>query len=389
MNGAHHYEINLKQGDLFITLSSDDVYFISKQMEKWYTVMADDSYVPIVIPEAQPQAEPAPAPQPMPSPQPPPPAQHVQPVEEPPVEAPVEVASEPEPQSEDALDELAEMFEEEVAQAQPEPVLEQVVMEETVVMQEPEHQEPVYQEPAHEEVQTPIQDQTLEEAVANDDFDEVMDTLMKDLEDRPVGEGEPEPKPQPMPEPTAELDMGAPASPPEFSRSTQPQPEMRTQQPIMQEPDFGSDIASDFDSAMKQNMPQNDLPFDDMLDEALPQTPIDSPQLVNEHIEPAVLDLNTINSLAELCEQSRASSPEDFLILSSFFLTEIDGLDKFSLKKINSTLVQSGYTPVNHSVLEGAMTNQLIAMVPDTTGMADVSEYALTDAGQEKAEVLL
>ena len=49
MEDMHRYEINLKQGDLFISLSSGDVYFISKQMDKWFKVLLDDSYVPITI----------------------------------------------------------------------------------------------------------------------------------------------------------------------------------------------------------------------------------------------------------------------------------------------------------------------------------------------------
>ena len=47
MYGQHRYEINWKQGDLSINLSSDDLYFISKQMDRWCQILMDDSYVPI------------------------------------------------------------------------------------------------------------------------------------------------------------------------------------------------------------------------------------------------------------------------------------------------------------------------------------------------------
>src|SRR5690348_9995033 len=78
MDGQHQYEITLKKDDLFINLSSDDVYFISKQMDKWFRILLDDSYVPVTLPSypkpqpPEPVAVAQPEPEPVAPPAPPP-----------------------------------------------------------------------------------------------------------------------------------------------------------------------------------------------------------------------------------------------------------------------------------------------------------------------------
>ena len=54
LNGAM-YEISLKQGDLWIEVSSDDVYFISRQMDKWCQLLMDDHDTAIsILPSSKP-----------------------------------------------------------------------------------------------------------------------------------------------------------------------------------------------------------------------------------------------------------------------------------------------------------------------------------------------
>ncbi len=274
MDEQHRYEINLKKEDLYIQLSSDDVYFISKQMDKWFRILLDDSYVPVSYPSPQPV---------MPPPPPPvaPPAPPV--VEEPPPPPP---APEPEPEPEP------------VVQAPPPAPVPDVVSQVELPLAEPA---PV---PA-----APAASASLDQAV-EDDFEAVMDSLMKDL-----GDEEPEDEPEPA--------RPAPVAAGNGKSATPPAP-----------PD-------------------------------------------------------TIDSLSELCDRSHASNLEDYLLLSAYYLTYFEGQEKFSLKRINSMLVKSGLTPVNHSVLETMLAQGYLSMVPDLTGTADVSEYILTEDGQSQANSLL
>lgn len=89
---THDYTINLTQGDLFIQLLSDDVDFISKQMQRWIELFSDESFKPIAVPPGLPTVEPmtpapltaAPEPSPVPTPtSSPPPSQEATPPEPP------------------------------------------------------------------------------------------------------------------------------------------------------------------------------------------------------------------------------------------------------------------------------------------------------------------
>jgi hypothetical protein len=103
----------------------------------------------------------------------------------------------------------------------------------------------------------------------------------------------------------------------------------------------------------------------------------------------SVPELPSATTLLELCDRSGAESSEDYLLLSAYYLTFFEREEKFSLKRINSMLVKSGLTPVNHSVLEATLGRSYLSMVPDMTGLAEVSEYVLTMEGQQAAKQLI
>lgn len=346
MNGEqHHYEINLKQGDLYINLTSDDVYFISKQMEKWFAVIADDSYAPIAIPPSHTpaaQAAPAPASEPAPQVQPAPPEPPPQSVQQQPAPPP---PSQPEPQAEAPPQPPPSQPRQEPQPAEPafarttpepppapEPVAEQMPAPEPEPPAAPPQPINLPGEPAAQAEQP----KDLSEEV-KDDFEAVMDSLMKDLEP----------------------DEGESAAAPERH---EPQPHY---EPIPAA------------VAARPRPPEN------------PEGDIYQPEPAISSAQGEGTDMGVIESLSDLCDQSRAETAEDYLLLAAYYLTYFEGLEKFSLKQINSLLVKSGLTPVNHSVLETSLSQDYLAMVPDLTGMADVSEYSLTEHGQQYSNGLL
>jgi len=272
MGDEHYYDIELKQGDLTINLMSDDVYFIARQMDKWFKVLMDDSYVPIQIPPTAP-----------PKPEPVVPAQ-------PPASAPIppEPAPAPPPRVQEPL-------------PPPPPTLTPVEARTPSLIPEPQG---VYASPPP----APAEPQLLDQSVQND-FEAVMDTLMRDLE---KGEGAP--------------------------------------------------------AAYKE--PAGKFPGQNYGAEP-------------EETDP--LDFDGVSSLIQLADRSRAATSEDFLLLTAFYLNDFENADRFSLKRINSQLVKSGLTPVNHSVLESSITKGLVSLIPDMTGMADVSEYSLSESGRQYA----
>jgi hypothetical protein len=306
MGEQHRYEINLKQGDLFINLSSDDLYFISKQMDKWCQILMDDSYIPISIPTSKPAAQPvqqmAPAlppqaPQPLPQPAP---VYEAPPM---PVAPPVYAAPPVQPEP-----------------VQPVPLPAYAAPPQSVM---PQPQAPVEAYPPAAAYQAPpvapapslpefAQVASSPKPAPKDEFEVVMDSLMKEFEeDAPT----------------------VPSAPP-----------------------------------------------------ARPSLPFTAPPVQEAAPVPGLAGVTT---LLELCDRARAESSEDYLILSAYYLTFFEREEKFSLKRINSMLVKSGLTPVNHSVLEATLGRGYLSMVPDVTGLAEVSEYVLTAEGQQAAKQLV
>lgn len=421
------YEIDIKKGDTFINLSSDDVTFIAKQMDQWMHLLAKEGYIPTptapslpasvpvqatvpqpelpfsappiqaappvnaappptpVIPapaspapvapppqapvqevvppppptpepvaEAAPSPAPAPAPvyetpvaPPIPAipvpPEPPPPSPGVEPVASAPVESTVPTIAPPmmEPMTTDNEIEaaLSSLLSEESGQ----PAMAYVPAEPVA----PEM--PVVSEPAAAPVPAPIpaavavahpQPTTIDSDV-KDDFESVMDTLMKDLEG------------------TEDLDAQAPAA--DIS--------------AYQQQAYEAQQAAAFQEQLAYQQTQLSL------QQAMPQQPMQPVQTIQPPTMPAP-DLSTVGSLAELCDLSRANSREDFLLMAGYFVSNYEGAEKFSLKRLNAVLIKSGMNPANHSDLEMAVAKQNFVLMPDMTGTAEASEYTLTDAGK-------
>ncbi len=347
MDAQHSYEISLKKDALFINLSSDDVYFISKQMDKWFRILLDDSYVPVTLPQRPQPAS---------------------------VEPPVAL---PPPQPAD----------EQPAAPQPEPIPQPVA---TVPIAAPELSIPQAAPPA-EPIPAAL---PMEEPAPQPVYEQ------------PVPPPQPEPMPQVTEAPVAAPVMVEEAVPP----VVQPQPAMVDLPPIMQPaapvaaPQPALSVVSPAPQPAlvtaavgTQPLPEDD--FEAVMNTVMQdlETPKPLPQPLqntgNLHIpaplpprEPA--DLSLVSSLSDLCEQAHAGTSEDYLILASYYLNQMEYQETFSLKRINSNLVKSGLTPVNHSILETVLSKGLLAMVPDMTGTAEASEYMITQEGLNAVNAL-
>lgn len=86
-------------------------------------------------------------------------------------------------------------------------------------------------------------------------------------------------------------------------------------------------------------------------------------------------------SIAEFIDLKNPDTPLEFLLVAAYYLKEYDLLDRYSLKQINSKIIKFIQKPINHSVIQDAVSKSFIAVVPDYTGMADVTEYIITSEG--------
>ncbi len=74
--------------------------------------------------------------------------------------------------------------------------------------------------------------------------------------------------------------------------------------------------------------------------------------------------------------------PLDYLILAAKYLSDNENVLNFSLKQVNSKIVPITKKPIGHKVIDEALKDRLIMVVPDYTNIGEVTEYTLTQAGE-------
>lgn len=72
-----------------------------------------------------------------------------------------------------------------------------------------------------------------------------------------------------------------------------------------------------------------------------------------------------------------------YLMITAYYLSEFEKMERFSLKQINSKLMYNLSEVVDHAKLQEAITQGFIELVPDLTGTSEVDEYRITRAGEE------
>ena len=72
-----------------------------------------------------------------------------------------------------------------------------------------------------------------------------------------------------------------------------------------------------------------------------------------------------------------------YLIITSYYLSEFEKMERFSLKQINAKLMQNLSEVIDHAMLQEAINQNLIELIPDLTGISGVGEYKLTQLGEE------
>ncbi len=362
MEEVHQYEIKLRKDDLLIDLSSDDVYFISKQMDKWFRILLDDSYIPVNLP-------------PWPG--------HV-------------LNGGPSPAAQAPAPSVSTVSPEQVAYTPP-PATPASVPEPDFIPR-----------PA-DEAAGPLHEMPVSVALPETLPSPVLGSEPAELPIGPTGMTDPatgtppvlptEVPPEPAPQPVAAV---APPEPPVLA----PAPTVRAADPtrvapIPLPPSPAPVVApvpapDDFEAVMDSVM--KDLEIAPEQDEILEALSEHSPDLVVETLTesepepPAVPEVKTppaVSNLSDLIDLSNAESIDDYMILTAYFLNRYEQLPVFSLKRVNSTMVKAGLSPANHSVLEVVLMQGNIAMVPDMTGTAEASQYTLTPQGESRALQML
>ena len=73
----------------------------------------------------------------------------------------------------------------------------------------------------------------------------------------------------------------------------------------------------------------------------------------------------------------------DYLLNAAYYLSQYEQKPRFTLKQLNSKLMQNLAIIIDHSVLQEAINRNYIECLPDLTGLVGASEYRLTSYGEK------
>ena len=73
----------------------------------------------------------------------------------------------------------------------------------------------------------------------------------------------------------------------------------------------------------------------------------------------------------------------DYLLLTAYYYSQYEQKPRFTLKQLNSKLMQNLAVIIDHSVLQEAINRDYIECLPDLTGLIGASEYRLTAYGEK------
>lgn len=145
-----------------------------------------------------------------------------------------------------------------------------------------------------------------------------------------------------------------------------------------QEPAEESEVFDQASSLLKtintiQNPPPEEKPTADF--EAVLDKTIENPTFEPTRAKDPVF-LNLLQS-------KKTEDKFNFLIITAYYLSEFEKMERFSLKQINAKLMQNVSVIIEHPILQDAINKNLLEVIPDLTGVAEVAEYRLTRFGEE------
>lgn len=112
----------------------------------------------------------------------------------------------------------------------------------------------------------------------------------------------------------------------------------------------------------------------------------DFEQVLEESIQnPKTKVVEKIESLDDFEEYLKSYNPEndtDKLMVTAKYILNVENQNCFSIKQLNSKLVPLTGAPIDHSMIEEAINQNLVRIFPDLTGTAEYTEYTLTEEGE-------
>ncbi len=95
------------------------------------------------------------------------------------------------------------------------------------------------------------------------------------------------------------------------------------------------------------------------------------------------IEISKDDRFLKILNVKNVSTRLEYLIVTAYYLSEFEKLDKFTLKLINAKLMQNIQEAVDHNVLQEAIDKGLVETLPNLPEISGSVEYRLTNLGEE------
>ena len=84
----------------------------------------------------------------------------------------------------------------------------------------------------------------------------------------------------------------------------------------------------------------------------------------------------------EFANTYNPESQMDYLIISASYIQNQENQERFSIKQLNSKIVPLTGNAIDHAMIQEAIEQNYIRIIPDLTGTSELTEYSLTEEGE-------
>ena len=89
-----------------------------------------------------------------------------------------------------------------------------------------------------------------------------------------------------------------------------------------------------------------------------------------------------LSDFEEFLSTYNPESQLDYLLITALFILNKENLERFTIKQLNAKIVPLSGKPIDHAMIQEAIDENYLRVVPDLTGTSEFTEYTLTENGE-------
>ena len=89
-----------------------------------------------------------------------------------------------------------------------------------------------------------------------------------------------------------------------------------------------------------------------------------------------------LSDFEEYMSNYTPESQLDYLLITALFIINKENMERFTIKQLNAKIVPLSGKPIDHAMIQEAIDENYIRIIPDLTGTSEVTEYTLTEYGE-------